>query len=108
MGTDRTAYGKGKRARSASLADKRAERYEAARSRTVADIGEIDPAILLACVQAITNRDGALRIGLSRDGGAFSFGIYHEGAHNTEYVPGTEDVNAYLRELAEFFSDAGA
>lgn len=42
-------------------------------------------------------------MGLSRDGGAFAFGIYGDGEPYTEYVGATEDVNEYLRELARHF-----
>lgn len=86
--------------RSEKAADKRTRERK---TRTVADIGSIDAHLLIRVADSICREGGALRIGLSRDGGAFSFGIYGDGEPYTEYVPGTEDVNAYLIELGEFF-----
>jgi hypothetical protein len=49
-----------------------------------------------------------LRIGVTRDGGAWAFGIYGDGGDpHTEYVRPSEDVNAYLRDLGAFFNALG-
>lgn len=103
MGTDRTAYSSGKTTRAAKRDEKRDERRRERATRPAVEVEQIDPVALLAALASITVDNGALRIGLSRDGGAFAFGIYGDGEPYTEYVGATEDVNEYLRELARHF-----
>ena len=65
---------------------------------------DIDLQGLAFCLQAILNAGGALRIGRTRDGGAWAFGIYGDGPQPyTEYVRPSEDVNLYLANLRQFF-----
>lgn len=104
MGTDKSAYGRKGNTRTEQVSEKRRQRQEARNARTQVTIADIDANVLLMAIGAVVEHDGALRIGVSRDGGAWSFGIYGDGDPYTEYVPGTEDVNEYLRGLAEYFS----
>jgi len=93
-----------------SKAAKRADKRETARSerqrarslRRAVDIQQIDPAVLVSVLVAVVRLEGALRIGVSRDGGAFAFGIYGDGDPYTEYCGSDEDVNDYLRALTEY------
>jgi hypothetical protein len=57
--------------------------------------------MLAYCVAAVAQRGGALRLGYTRDGGAFSVGVYGDGEPYTEYVSPKEDINEFLREVAE-------
>lgn len=62
----------------------------------VADWGNAEPGLLASVVATVTMGGGAMRFGYSRDGGAFSVGIYGDGDPFTEYLPGTEDVDEWL------------
>lgn len=53
----------------------------------------------------ITEQGGAIRFGLTRDGGAYAVGIYDNGEHETEYLKPGEDLRGYLEELATAFKD---
>lgn len=71
-----------------------------------ADWGEADPAILAYCIGVVAKQGGALRFGYSRDGGAFSIGIYGDGEQPyTEYVRPSESIDGFLRELAAQWGD---
>lgn len=65
---------------------------------------DLDGGTLLKCLYSVHAAGGALRIGHTRDHGAWAFGIYGDGAAPyTEYVRPGEDVNEYLRGLGSFF-----
>jgi len=66
---------------------------------------DVDPVRLLACVVAMSEHGAAIRLGLTRDGGAFNIGIYDGDDSTTEYVRPSEDINLYLQGLAEDFSN---
>src|SRR5215510_10109770 len=82
--------------------DARDARQRARSLRRAVDIQQIDGTVLLECLTAVVRIEGALRVGVSRDGGAFAFGIYGDGDPYTEYVGSDEDVNDYLRNLREY------
>jgi len=63
------------------------------------------PEALQYTIVAVASHGGALRLGYSRDGGAYSIGIYGDGEPYTEYVRPQEDINAYLGRLAEDFGN---
>jgi len=88
--------------RSARRDEVRAERERQRAVRAAVDIQSIDPAILLSAIEAAVAIDGAIRIGASRDGGAFAIGIYGDGDPHTEYVGNDEDINEYLVSLREY------
>lgn len=56
-------------------------------------------------VQALTEElvavGGAVRIGATRDGGAWAFGIYHGDDYATEYVRPAEDFTQAVQEICE-------
>jgi hypothetical protein len=51
----------------------------------------------------VARRGGALRIGLTRDGGALSIGVYGIGEPYTLYVRPSDSVKDILTELEEGF-----
>jgi hypothetical protein len=61
--------------------------------------------LLWLVVKNITESGGAVRFGLTRDGGAYAVGIYDNGEHETEYLKPSDDLRAYLEELAAAFED---
>lgn len=98
-------------------ADKRAnkrERSKQARSRRAAAAGEADYATADWCataalVEALAREQGALRLGLTRDGGAYAIGVYLGEDYATEYVKASEDYTAALDEIASvWLADGGA
>jgi hypothetical protein len=44
---------------------------------------------------------GALRLGYTKDGGAYAVGIYGDGTPFTEYIPPSDSVEDYLRGVIE-------
>lgn len=93
--------------------DRRDERREAKRQRVVQQreevvVSSIEAQALFNAIDCVTRAGGAIRIGRTRDGGAWAFGIYGDGEKPyTEYVQASEDVNAYLYNLAGFFETGG-
>lgn len=65
----------------------------------VADWRNVNPDVLVWFVELATRDDCAVRFGYSRDGGAYSLGIYADGGSNTLYLPGKDDVNEWLTRL---------
>lgn len=105
MGTDRSAYGSGRKTRAQDRDNRRSARREAQASRPQFDLFVIDCEGLLKCLEQVALCDGALRIGLSRDKGALAIGVYGDGEPYTDYVGAGEDVNEYFRKLGEYFTE---
>ena len=83
-------------------------RQKRERAKVEAVAGDIDGRVLLGTIDSILRAGGALRIGRTRDGSCWAFGVYGDGGDPyTEYIQPSEDVNAYLRELGEFFDQTG-
>lgn len=65
-----------------------------------ADWGGIDETAIRRIISAITKLGGAVRFGYSRDGGAYSIGIYGDGKPFTEFHPEDEGVVEWLEGIA--------
>lgn len=78
-------------------------RKQSERRESPADWAAADPYALQMAVCAVAARGGALRLGYTRDGGAYAIGIYGDGDPYTEYVKPGEDLDGYLRNLADEF-----
>ena len=89
--------------------EERKNEQQAARQRrgtsvskgTPADWGSVDGTLLTRAVAAVAKRGGALRLGYTRDGGAYAIGIYGDGDPFTEYLPPSDDMDLYLKGLIE-------
>jgi hypothetical protein len=57
--------------------------------------------LLLALVIGTALAGGAMRVGLTRDGGALSIGVYAYDEYGTEYVRPGEDLAEELRKIAD-------
>jgi hypothetical protein len=69
-----------------------------------ADWGRVDAEQLRATIDVMTQTGGALRCGVTRDGGAYSLGIYGDGPEPyTVYVRPNEDLTEILAELEQTF-----
>lgn len=86
--------------------NKKRQRIQAA--RTEVTVGDIEGNALLHALDCVLRGGGAVRIGRTRDGGAWAIGVYGDGDQPyTEYIQGSEDINKYLWELGEFFDQTG-
>ena len=92
-----------KRDKKTAAAEERRTRRDRRPTET-ADWAAADPHMLLYAIAAIAARGGALRLGYTRDGGAYAIGIYGDGEPYTEYVRPSEDLNGALREIGDDFS----
>lgn len=85
--------------------DNKRARAKKARSRRAASTGTASFATvewlpLVALVIATANEGGAVRLGVTRDGGAFAIGMYVGDDYATEYVKPTEEMSAAIEEIA--------
>lgn len=72
-----------------------------------ADWREFDWSAAAALTMAITDEGGALRIGKTRDGGAWSFGVYKGEDYAAEYIRPNEVFVDAVREIAEAWCEDG-
>jgi len=85
---------------------KRNKRVEAKerRGRRAGAAGEVDWAsfnwwAVIAATEALLEHGGALRLGKTRDGGAWAIGVYLGDDYATEYVRPSEDFRDAVREI---------
>lgn len=69
--------------------------------RGAANWGDVNAENLTNAVAWTAANGGALRLGYTRDGGAYAIGIYMDGESETEYVRPDEDIDQWLIDLAE-------
>ena len=69
------------------------------KGRGQSDWTEIDGELLKRAVAVVSRMDGAMRLGYTRDGGAFAIGIYGDGTPFTEYYHGIEETEDFLRRV---------
>jgi len=86
------------------------ERSKQARGRRKSAAGELDWRTFdwegfAALTVALANSGGAIRVGATRDGGAWALGIYKGDDYATEYIKPTEDVQEAMLEIAEAWLD---
>lgn len=76
------------------------------------DQGKVDVASLpwlplAALVAEMAENGGAVRIGLTRDGGALALGLYMGDDYATEYIRPNEDTTAALHDIADVWLTDG-
>jgi hypothetical protein len=81
-----------------------ARRRTAHRSSLPADWAGVDGTLLAKAVASLARLGGALRLGYTRDGGAYAIGIYGDGDPFTEYVSPNDDINEFLEGLIRDYS----
>jgi hypothetical protein len=73
-----------------------------------ADWSTVDMAQVVETIGAVTKAGGALRFGLTVDGGAYAVGVYGDGPEPyTEYVRPNENIESFLNDLAVAFTERG-
>jgi len=71
--------------------------------RGVADWSNANPENVMGLVCAVAVEGGAVRLGYTRDGGAYSIGLYLGQDSKTYYCNDAEGIDDFVRELkAEF------
>lgn len=86
--------------------DNRRAKQKAARSRRrsnagTTDIRTLEHAAIVALYIVAAENGGAVRLGLTRDGGAVAVGCYAGDEYATEYVKPSEVFDDALREIVE-------
>lgn len=73
-----------------------------------ADWARVDAEQLRTTISVVAATGGALRLGCSRDGGAFAVGIYGDGEQPyTLFVRPEENMEEFLQELEQTFWQLG-
>lgn len=101
-----------------SKSDEQLEKQDAARTRkaavkslppdkrkggAVADWNNADAMLVLQLVCSVGSEGGAVRLGYTKDGGAYSIGIYLGADSKTYYCNEAEGINDKLTELKSYF-----
>lgn len=100
MHGDESRKGKGR-------AEKRETRRRRASEGNQAEFAAIDWVCLAALCEVMAYQGGAVRIGKTRDGGAWAFGLYDGDDYATEYVRPNEDFEEALFEIADAWVNGG-
>jgi len=79
------------------------DRIGSRRAGGVADWQTVNAELVVKAVCAIAAQGGALRLGYTRDGGAYAVGIYHEGDSYTVYANQDEGIEPILQEVIDDF-----
>jgi len=74
-------------------------RRSSSKSGTPADWQGCNAELLQRAIAAIAGMGGAVRLGYTRDGGAYAIGVYGDGDPFTEYLSPNDDVDEFLKGL---------
>lgn len=74
------------------------------KTEDVADWHGIDGDLLRTLIATVTSHGGAIRFGYSRDGGAYSVGVYGDGKPFTEHRGCTEDIVGWLESFRDDYA----
>lgn len=66
---------------------------------------DVEPQVIRGCVDAITRAGGAIMLGLTSDGGAFSICVLYDQDKIKEYPHGTSECTDLLLALTQYFVD---
>lgn len=72
-------------------------------SRGIADWGQASAELVVRAIERAAITGGAIRFGYSRDGGAYSVGIYGDGEPYTEFCKPSEDLDAFLQSIVDLY-----
>lgn len=87
-------------------AAKREQKFTARRrERQVIDFSELTWEPLQYALSRVLSKGGAVRIGLTRDQGAWAIGVYGKGEPFTDYVRAGEGIAEFLYDLGAFFEE---
>lgn len=69
----------------------------------VADVKDVDPSVLNELMCVCLDSGGAFLMSRTTDRGAFSFTFFVGDDRKRVYCPGTQDINAFIREWVDFY-----
>jgi len=72
-------------------------------SRGITDWGNASAELVVRAIERASFTGGALRFGYSRDGGAYSIGIYGDGDPYTTYLKPNEDMDVWLQDIIDLY-----
>jgi hypothetical protein len=96
-----------KRSGANSLAARREERRKARGQVDIADWTSADPGGIQGLIAAVTRANGLCSFGYTRDGGTYTVTIILDGDKSTDYCRPTENIDEFLANLTNDFSDVG-
>lgn len=79
----------------------RRPRQQAVASKEGADWTVCDAQLLQRVIATAGLKKCALRFGYTRDGGAYSIGVYAGDEYFTDFIRPDDDIDVYLRDLLE-------
>jgi hypothetical protein len=82
---------KGKAVRTPELLRRQRDPHKA-----VAEWGNAKPDLLARAVTLVTAAGDAVMLGITQDGGALVFNIYHNGERHSEYIGARDDTDEFL------------
>lgn len=85
--------------------ERRPARRGARQPKHIANWMDADGLTLQRAVTIAASTGGALRLGYSRDGGAFAVGVYGDGDPYTDFIGGNEPIDEYLEDYVKLFED---
>jgi len=85
--------------------EKRAKGGKATPGGTVADWAGVDCEQLQRTIAAVCVSGDAIRLGYTRDGGAYAVALLHNGESHTDYVSPNDDIDVYLKGLEDDYRD---
>jgi hypothetical protein len=71
----------------------------------IADWENANAELLRKLIATAGRKHSALRFGYTRDGGAYSVGVYAGTEYFTDYIRPSEEIDLYLQELLESFEE---
>lgn len=74
------------------------------KSRERIDLKWLDTGLMLAVVERALISGGAVRFGLTRDGGALAVGVYGDGEYTTVYLNAKDDQTEFWQTIMESYT----
>lgn len=74
-------------------------------AQDVADWGSANGKSVIDLIQVVSNLGGAVRFGYTRDGGAYSVGVYLDDDRETFYCKPTDDLDDFITRLTGMLRD---
>jgi len=85
--------------------EKRAKGGSSQKGGNTADWAGVDAELLKRTVAAVCVTGDAIRLGYTRDGGAYAVALLHNGESHTDYVSPNDDIEGYLKGLCDDYTE---
>lgn len=102
-GTKKSAEQRGEEARENIARQQREHRREWRGKVEAANWGTVSSDLIGSAISHVSDNDGAIQFGYSRDGGSYAVRLLGWGEPRTEYVRPSEDVSLYLQWIIDNF-----